>query len=76
MSASSAPAARKLCRIAMTSRGVDPIEPSARTSSSTVAPCLSTRLRYFSALAPTETCGTTAVCPCERGAGCETVFTV
>jgi len=30
---------RKLCRIAITSRWVDPIYPRARTNSSTVAPC-------------------------------------
>src|ERR1039457_6758231 len=72
ISASSAPAERRACRMAMMSRGVEPMAASARQSSSTVAPCFSTMLRAFSSLAPTVVCGTTSVVPCESGPGCDT----
>ena len=56
----------------MTSRGVEPMEESARTSSSTVAPCWRTRLRVFSSLIPTPTWGTTSVVPEDNACGWET----
>src|ERR1035441_5233422 len=76
ISASKAPAERRFCRIAITSRGVDPMEASARTNSSTVAPCFNTRLRAFSSFAVTLVCGTTTVLPAARVLGCETCISV
>src|ERR1017187_2047462 len=76
ISASRAPAARKFCRIAITSRGVEPMEASARTSSSTGAPCFNTTLRAFSSLAVTLVCGATGVVRTAMGLGCETFISV
>src|ERR1022692_2303538 len=76
ISASRAPAARRFCRIAITSRGVEPMEASARPNSSTVAPCFNTTLRAFSSLAVTLVCGTTGVVPAGMGLGCETCISV
>src|SRR5581483_10831211 len=63
ISASRAPAPRRFWRIAMTSRGVEPMAASARTSSSMVAPCFRMTFRAFSSLAETVVCGTTSVVP-------------
>src|SRR5580700_7919191 len=70
-SASSAPAARRFCRIAITSRGVEPMAARACTSSSTVAPCLSNTLRAGASLTFTPTLATAAVVPADSGGGCE-----
>ena len=67
------PADFKLCRMAIMSRGVEPMALSARTRSSTVAPCFKMILRAFSSFAATESCGMTCVLPCEKGAGCDTL---
>ena len=55
----------------MMSRAVEPIALSARTSSSTLAPCLSTTLRAFFSFVSTLTSGVTMVWPVESGLGCE-----
>ena len=60
----------------MISRGVEPIADSARTNSSTVAPCFSTTVRAFSSLADTVVCGVTSVVPADSGFGCDTISTV